>query len=335
MAGITVFSVEVFNALFVAKAMQSAGLPLTNVLLIALDIFHGVRSFHRMSKSMTQLSYTMDLGNENLVQAVLTTCQQPGIVTTTRNEIRVRSSLQHSLSVNGQSLISQIERYQATPAELNLRLDQIPSFPYHNSRKVRDAPAKSESKASSEKDAMVDTRTASLESNAQKQEFVWQALRLLFQCEYHALVEYVECVIPVVYTIYVSILCQLPSSNYQPETMNLTTARFQTMISNVLIYASWELVSLVALHVAVKRRFGFSLLHLLAFVLESRFIEFQGRLLAIFSYIFSVTLVHFGSDLPALICLRSTIALALTLCGVHCSGVDFTLRFKQWESRDS
>lgn len=133
-------------------------------------------------------------------------------------------------------------------------------------------------------------------AKSQKQEFVRQALKLLFQCEYHALVEYVECVIPLVYTIYVSILCQLPSSKYQPEIMNLTPARFQTMITNMLIYATWELISLMVLHVAVRRRFGISLFHSLAFVLRSPFIEFQGRPLAIFSYIFSVMLAHFGSD---------------------------------------
>lgn len=126
---------------------------------------------------------------------------------------------------------------------------------------------------------------------------VRQMLKLLFQCEYHALVEYVECVIPVVYTIYVAILCQLPSSRYYPETMHLTTAKVRNMVTNIMVYACWEMVSLIALHVAVRWRFRISLLHLLAFSLHSRFVEFQGRLLTIFSYVFSFTLVHYGKKL--------------------------------------
>lgn len=304
--GITVFSVEVFNALYVAKCMQNAGSPLTNVLLIALDVFHGVRSFRHMNRSMSRLSQMIALGNKNLVHEVLTICRQPNVLSSIseQRDICVRSSLQLSLSENGSNFISQLERYQfdqqGTKELLNARsCDAVPLTPHNASRQVRDQPNLNVLKSESSHKNIATTnlpRRCSLATISKKQELIHQGLKLFFQCEYHALVEYVECVIPMVYTVYIAILCQLPSAEYQPETRHLATERVRSMITNIIIYACWEMLSLVVLHVAVRWRFGFSLLHLLAFVLHSRFTEFQGRLLAIFSYIFSVTVVHYGTS---------------------------------------
>lgn len=129
---------------------------------------------------------------------------------------------------------------------------------------------------------------------AEHGEIVEQSLRILFHCEYHALVEYIEAVVPMLYCIYVSVLTQLPSHVYYAETRNLTSTDLQRMVSNIFAYAWMEIVSFVLMHYTTKWKFGFSPLYLLAFVLENQFLEFQGRLLVCFSYVLEITLVHFG-----------------------------------------
>lgn len=123
------------------------------------------------------------------------------------------------------------------------------------------------------------------------------ALKVLFQYEYHVLVEYVESVIPMIYSLYVVILFQLPSAKYYPETRNEPFGHVAAMALNVMIYAWLEILSLFALHFSVKRKFGFSPAYLLAFVLENQAVALVARLTVWFVYILELTLVHFGKRL--------------------------------------
>lgn len=66
------------------------------------------------------------------------------------------------------------------------------------------------------------------------------------------------------------------------------------MALNLMAYAWLEILSLFALHFAVKNKFGLSLIYVLAFVLENQAIELQARLTVWLVYILQLTLVHFG-----------------------------------------
>lgn len=55
----------------------------------------------------------------------------------------------------------------------------------------------------------------------------------------------------------------------------MTPPQVETMALNILGYASLEVLSLIALHFALKRKFGFSPAYLLAFVLENQFVNVQ------------------------------------------------------------
>lgn len=302
MPGIAVLSGQVFNALYVAKCMQSSGSRLTNVVLIALNIIQDLWTFYSMAKAADKLLWMIDLKNTSLVEAVLDACQHPNVLSTITEEsgIRLRSSLCLRLSVSSTHFVNQLEKHRKGPALLSLSIlhqvsrKDVALIPHASSRKVDDQPQPEQGNMMHTSNARRTWKNPMV-TPAQKQEFVHQALHLFFQCEYHALVGYVECVVPVIYAIYVSILCQFPSAEYQPETKHLTTTRLDVMIDYVLVYSCWEMLSLIALHIAVRWRFGCSLLYLLAFVLHSRFTEFQGRLLAIFAYVISITLVHNGS----------------------------------------
>lgn len=133
MPGITVFTIEVFNALYVAKCLQSAGSPITNILLIAFDIFHGVRSFHRMNKKLSKLSQMIELKTNNTIfEHVVATCRLPNVLQSARetHEIRVRSLLQLHLSVRGSDIIHQLVQFQSPPPAqaptVSLIADSIP-----------------------------------------------------------------------------------------------------------------------------------------------------------------------------------------------------------------
>lgn len=128
----------------------------------------------------------------------------------------------------------------------------------------------------------------------EKLEFMDHSLKILFQCEYHVLVEFVEAIVPMLYGIYVAILTQLPSRSYYPETRNMMTAEVGHTVINIFAYAWLEIISFGVLHFSLKWKFFFSPAYLLAFVLENQTLEFQARLLVWFTYVLEITLVHYS-----------------------------------------
>ncbi|GMF32660.1 unnamed protein product [Phytophthora lilii] len=85
--------------------------------------------------------------------------------------------------------------------------------------------------------------------------------KLLFYLEYRALVGYIEAAIPLMYAVYLSILVNLPSAKYYPHARALTPKQLETTIGSIIACSSTEMLSLVWLHVVVRRKFGFSLLY--------------------------------------------------------------------------
>lgn len=78
------------------------------------------------------------------------------------------------------------------------------------------------------------------------------------------------------YSIYVAVLCQLPSAEYYSKKKGISSTRVATMVLNVLAYHGWSFYRLW-LHVAVKKKFGFSPVYMLAFVLENQALDLFGR----------------------------------------------------------
>lgn len=130
---------------------------------------------------------------------------------------------------------------------------------------------------------------------------IQQGLQLLFHCEYLALVEYVECVIPLVFMTYKTLLVHLPNIVYYPSqfaSWNLSSA------TNILVYALMEVGSFVLLEKFLRRSFAYAPLHQLAFALETQVYLVQGSLWLIILALMQVDLVHSGEMFvnPAEVC---------------------------------
>ncbi|KAE9201253.1 hypothetical protein PF005_g15028 [Phytophthora fragariae] len=89
----------------------------------------------------------------------------------------------------------------------------------------------------------VQTKTAGQE--------VQDALQALFHSDYVLLAEYVECVLPLLYAVYLSVLHHLPTAAYYPHMHSLTGDKFSATLQNLLLYALIEFSSFA----------GFTLVH--------------------------------------------------------------------------
>ncbi|KAG3132650.1 hypothetical protein PI124_g20113 [Phytophthora idaei] len=127
---------------------------------------------------------------------------------------------------------------------------------------------------------------------------VKQTLQLLFNNEYLGLMAYTQCIIPVVYLLYMPILQALPNHVYYPTHYRYFGGEneFDERMTVIGILAGLQFAVLMALQVFVVKCFGVSTIYQIAFVLETHFSLLQGRLLMWLVFAVQSTLMHYGAD---------------------------------------
>ncbi|KAL3657755.1 hypothetical protein V7S43_017327 [Phytophthora oleae] len=136
------------------------------------------------------------------------------------------------------------------------------------------------------------------ETRKQNTRAVKQTLQLLFNNEYLGLTAYTQCIIPVIYLLYMPVLQALPNQVYYLTHYRYfgATKEFDERMTVISILAGLQLAVWVALQTFVVKRFGVSTIYQVAFVLESHFFLLQGRLLMWLVFAVQSTLIHYGAD---------------------------------------
>lgn len=113
--------------------------------------------------------------------------------------------------------------------------------------------------------------------------------------EYFLLVEYVKCIIPAMYGIFQVVLAQLPNAVYYPSLASATPLDFSRSHANMAVFVAVKIFFLTAFMVLLYRRLRFSVLHQLAFVLETAADDIQAKLAMFIPYCFFFFLAHNGT----------------------------------------
>ncbi|TMW64943.1 hypothetical protein Poli38472_009110 [Pythium oligandrum] len=120
--------------------------------------------------------------------------------------------------------------------------------------------------------------------------------RLLHLTEFVILVEYIEIIVPTIFSIYLVICFQLPNHVYYPQLRDINASKLTGTVARVLVYALLELVSLVVLSVCLRRKVVISPLYQLAFVLEKQWQLVQFKLSFWMLFTVMQALEHAGAD---------------------------------------
>ncbi|KAJ8558735.1 hypothetical protein ON010_g8714 [Phytophthora cinnamomi] len=121
-------------------------------------------------------------------------------------------------------------------------------------------------------------------------------LETLSMTEYFLLIEYVMFIIPAMYCIFQFALARLPNAIYYPSLANATQQDLYRSQTNMAVFVTMEIVSLTAFIVFLHRPLRFSVLHQLAFVLETAADDIQAKLAMFIPYCFFFFLEHNGVD---------------------------------------
>lgn len=117
-----------------------------------------------------------------------------------------------------------------------------------------------------------------------------QTLQLLFLSEVLIVCEYIGCIMPFQYALY-----SLVVSSAALADRSHTSGSLQEALTTSCVFGLLKATSLGLIVQLVRRKYGLSALHLLAFVLEKYAVGMQGKLIACFLVMARLRSVHLGS----------------------------------------
>ncbi|KAG3008090.1 hypothetical protein PC128_g5729 [Phytophthora cactorum] len=322
---VVVFSVDLFNVYYVAISMQSSKSIATTLIIMATDSFHVILAlraiFHR--------SNSIHVTGSSVENAQYFLRELPGVLQKASHEetakfsrrIRLYAPFPLPLSNRSKEFMNELaksgrfandtitnRRCSAKAAKRNSGIEPVRSAPSKESTRMFSAlkehqiipttpAALWQSKELSLGPSAPSSRgIAELNKDNVSEKDVLEGLQTLFHSEYVLLAEYIEFMVPMLYSLYLSVLFHLPVAAYYPHSASMTVDKLHGTVTNILVYAVIEFVSFGALLVLLRRKFGFSPLYQLAFVLETQASALQGHLFVWTITILHLTLAHYGVD---------------------------------------
>jgi hypothetical protein len=118
--------------------------------------------------------------------------------------------------------------------------------------------------------------------------------RVLFTIEYVVLAEYFELFCQLFYVCYMAGLSHLPAVKYHAELADLDGSVMSDMLANNLLFVLLKLASFVMLMATLWWFSGHDALRHLAFVLETRMVHVQAKMIVWILMMMGFRVVHFG-----------------------------------------
>ncbi|KAE9266442.1 hypothetical protein PF001_g30478 [Phytophthora fragariae] len=120
--------------------------------------------------------------------------------------------------------------------------------------------------------------------------------KVLYITEFVILLNYVEVIVPIIFTANLIVNYHLPNRVFYTQIANMDGEKLRQTIGNVMLYCFLQIVSLVVLFYVLWHRLRLSGLRQLAFVLEKQGEQVQTKLELWVFYNVQATLQHYGSD---------------------------------------
>ncbi|TMW63164.1 hypothetical protein Poli38472_002105 [Pythium oligandrum] len=275
---ILVMNVEIFHALFSTYCMQGSTSPLTVAVIMGADALHvwlSLRDVNRQADRIARNNAESKLGPQLTPKIKPTSPMlriQLWLLGRKNTRVSDSTALQHQNSSPTAEIIPSIGPPALKPGSV---------APLQSQKTTRKGKASLRPALRAQKDrSQIEEKTR----------------QLLHLAEFVILVEYVEMIVPLIYGIYVSICFHLPNRKFYPHLRSMNSEQLDAIVTNVLVYALLELVSLLLLSGLLRRKLRISPVYQLAFVLEKQWWLVQLKLTFWILYVVMGTLEHSGAD---------------------------------------
>ncbi|EGZ18237.1 hypothetical protein PHYSODRAFT_501714 [Phytophthora sojae] len=303
-----IFTVDFFNAVYLATSMQSATSSITIATIMAVDVIQTAIAlqdlYRRTDNVLERLQEVTGIPSthKSVLDNALALCQRTDTFTQQkRTYIRLASCLPHELSASSRALLYQLQQHPGNSHGLPIPSGASTDVPprVRISRALRSLPSKIKSTCSSTSSihpavSVMPVPPSSLSEPLS--EVLSETLRLLFTTECLVLSEYLESVMPFLYGGFMLAMVQLPNAQFHSELEGVDVHNVQRRVQSIFVYAALELLSMAALVLLLHQRGGFRALHQVAFALETQRSLVQGKLLLWMLMAMGFRVVHFGAD---------------------------------------
>lgn len=276
---ITVFSVEIFNSLYISACLQMANsAQRTMFIIIGIDVAQSIFMGHGVLK---RAIVPPELRDEPHSSGI--------IYASVRESCRQLQFLRGGLNTD-QDLKSLMRKGPRASPATQTGCNEIDRFMQVFGGKGVNSVVPSRWLTTGQQSPL----RISSRSRDERTRIIKQTLAMLFNCEYLVLVEYIECVIPIVYSVFTSVLFHLHNAAFYPHIRTLTSEKLRIMMSHLIEYTLLEVVTLLGLCLLLRLKLKVSALYQLAFVLETHMEMVQAKLFVWVVYSLTYGLDHAG-----------------------------------------
>ncbi|KAK1931461.1 hypothetical protein P3T76_013217 [Phytophthora citrophthora] len=307
-----IFTVDFFNAVYVATCMQRASSTITVTVIMTFDMFHTVYALRSLYVNTAGIKRRMnrDMGstidNLDLLEIGYSLCQyQDKLERQDLSQILLRSCIPHKLSAPGKAFLSRLEKYPLKNAvkghsrrNSSILPDNYPGSGWESAKRLTTKTyALSTINVFPVKPIAREFRTGSIISaySVPPSQILQRTLGNLFTTECMLLTEYLESFTPLFYASFLCVMVQLPNAQYHKEMEGITTENINDTVRIVFLNGFLECVSFFVLVAVIRQTIGINALFHLAFVLETQTALIQSKLVVWMLLTLTCRIVHYGA----------------------------------------
>ncbi|GMF50822.1 unnamed protein product [Phytophthora fragariaefolia] len=316
-----IFTVDFFNAIYVATSVQSASSVAAIIAITVTDLSQTIImlcSLHQRTMTLLpRLLQTVEneVGVDSVLNGLCALCRNPNLYRrNSRKHIFVRSCISHSLTATSRQLLTRLEcipsgvssdlfkspgllKLVSSPSVYTIELsDRNPC------RKVRSIFV--QRRRETIYPITLNTIVSSGPANNGKSDsrafaegptILREALETLFTTECIIFTAYLEAIIPFFYCSYMLVMVRLPNSRYHTEMAGVTPDNVVATIFPVFIFGFLQVATFLVLAAVINRNCGTKMMYQLAFVLETQKPLVQGKFMFWVLIMLCFRIVHFGA----------------------------------------
>ncbi|GMF16650.1 unnamed protein product [Phytophthora fragariaefolia] len=324
-----IFTVDFFNAIYVATCMQTSSSALSISAITITNILQTVamlNGLHRRTGSISSKLHNLSqLSSENekdlLLSVLCSLCRDPEkFKKQNRAGIMIRSCFPHHLSAADTIVLNTLDtakKETSITRQQSAKPAAVAPYPNSPDSSIRESIFSQQthcpcfrnrvSFVSPTADSVnvvyppnqqvkrSTTHKPKLDDTSDHPVILRDSLEALFTIECLVVTTYLEAIIPLFYTTYVLVMIRLPSAKYHTEMVGITHDNVGARILPVFAFGLLEVASLVLLVVTIKRNCMMRAIYQLAFVLESQRSSIQTKLIVWMMITLCFRVMHFGT----------------------------------------
>ncbi|ETK71138.1 hypothetical protein L915_21576 [Phytophthora nicotianae] len=289
---VVLMNVEVFNSLFMSYCMQNTPSMWTTLGLIAIDGAQMAASMHDVVVVIQRLQILKERVNTERGRQLLSNA------TTTQIKILHRKTI----LLYTQNILDRYKLAQVSVGSTDFPLSSVENLelkPKATSfkgvpKQIVYSPSRSSKGVSLRKVFSVNDEQCTEDITQLELEYAQHVQKVLYITEFMLLINYVEVIVPVIFSANLLVMYHLPNRVYYSQIDSMDDTKLWSTVGNVMLYCFLQLVSLVILFMMLWHKLHISALKQLAFVLEKQGEQVQTKLVFWVFYNVQATLQHFA-----------------------------------------